>query len=258
MARKPPRDPAETPTKKLFADQADVYSAYRPGYPAEMFAYFAGLAPGRALAWDCGTGSGQAAVGVAEHFDCVVATDASPEQLDHATPHDRVEYRHAPVESAPLDDHSVDLITVGQALHWFNHDAFYNEVRRVAAPGGVIAAWGYLAADIDEAMNTLMDYYRLDLVGSYWSPRVKYMVERYETIPFPFEDIDTPDFTATAEWSLDHWVGFLRSWSSTQEYLRQHGENPVDIVLPKLREAWGEAKTRLIRWPLFCRVGCVG
>ena len=112
-------------------------------------------------------------------------------------------------------------------------------------------------ADISPAMNTVMDAYRFELVGPYWSPKVKYMVDRYETIPFPFEDIDAPKFTATAEWSLDHWVGFLRSWSSTQEYLRQHAENPVDIVLPKLREAWGEAETRPIRWPLFLRVGRV-
>jgi len=222
-----------------------------------MFSYFAGLAPGRALAWDCGTGSGQAALGVAEHFDRVVATDASSEQLEHATPHERVEYRLAPVESAPLEDASVDLVTVGQALHWFNHDAFYNEVRRVAAPGAVIAAWGYLEANINEAMTKVMRHYRLELVGPYWSPKVQYMLDHYETIPFAFEDIEPPEFNATAEWTFDHWVGFLQSWSATQEYLRQHGENPVDIVLPKLREAWGDAEARPIRWPLFLRVGRV-
>src|SRR5882672_6324063 len=127
----------------LFSNHAACYAQARPGYPKELFAYVASLVPEHKLAWDAGTGNGQAAIGLAEQFERVIATDASAEQIKHATPHERVEYRVVTAEGADLEPGSVDLVMVAQALHWFRHDAFYANVRRVARPHGVIVASCY-------------------------------------------------------------------------------------------------------------------
>ena len=72
-----------------------------------------------------------------------VATDASEEQIRHAQAHPRVEYRVAIAHASGLPPHSADLVTVAQALHWFDLPPFYAEVRRVLRPGGIVAAWCY-------------------------------------------------------------------------------------------------------------------
>ncbi|HYG65995.1 MAG TPA: SAM-dependent methyltransferase, partial [Thermoanaerobaculia bacterium] len=61
--------------KDHFSGHAADYASFRPGYPAVLFERVAALPRHRRLAWDCGTGSGQAAVGLAEHFERVIATD---------------------------------------------------------------------------------------------------------------------------------------------------------------------------------------
>jgi len=45
-----------------FSRQSQQYAQYRPHYPDEIYAYFASLARGYSLAWDCDTGNGQAAI----------------------------------------------------------------------------------------------------------------------------------------------------------------------------------------------------
>jgi len=86
--------------KDHFSKQAADYARFRPRYPREMFEYLGRIAPSRALAWDCATGNGQAAVGLAAVFERVIATDASEKQIANAEPHERVEYRVAPAEES--------------------------------------------------------------------------------------------------------------------------------------------------------------
>lgn len=117
-----------------FSQLAHDYARYRPQYPADLFEYLASLAPARRLAWDCGAGNGQAALQLAQYFDRVYATDASPEQIDHAYQHEKIEYRVEQAERASLASGSVDLVTVAVAVHWFDLDVFYQEVRRVLKP----------------------------------------------------------------------------------------------------------------------------
>lgn len=240
----------------LFARQAASYARYRPRYPDALFAFLAEAAPARTRAWDCGTGSGQAAVSLAAHFAHVIATDASAEQLAHATPHPRVEYRVAPAEASGLDMDSVDLVTVAQALHWFDFHGFYAEVRRVLRPGGLLAAWCYYLNQITPAIDSVLRHYYHEVVGPYWSPRVQHVQARYKTLPFPFEEIAAPTFVGETTWTLADALGYLESWSARQEYLRVRGADPLDEIREALAAAWGDAaRPRPVRWPLSMRLG---
>jgi len=243
--------------KDHFSDQAADYARYRPDYPHELFAYLGSLVLARECAWDCGTGSGQAAVALAEFFDRVVATDASEKQILSATKDPRVEYRIAPAENSGLSSHSVDLIAVAQALHWFDLDAFYMEAKRVLKPEGVLAVWCYglleIAPEIDAIINRL---YR-EIVGPYWPPERKVIESRYRTIPFPFAELQPPQFTMKAHWSLAHLVGYLRTWSATRAFLIATRIDPVEGIISDLSTAWGKPDREwLINWPLSIRAGC--
>ncbi len=239
-----------------FSAQSHQYAEARPSYPDEIYAYLASLAPAHSLAWDCGTGNGQAAVGLAKHFGKVYATDASAEQIAHAYPHQRVEYRVEPAEHISLEDSSVDLITVAVAIHWFNFEQFYREARRVLKPGGILAAWTYNSVEISPEIDPLIWHYYGDIVGEYWPERIRYLEERYETLPFPFENINPPAFAMETDWNLLQLAGFLDSWSATQRYKDQRGQHPLELIWPQLLAAWGDEKrARPIRWPLYFRIG---
>jgi len=241
--------------KDHFSDQAADYARYRPDYPHELFAYLGSLVFVRECAWDCGTGSGQAAVALAEFFDRVVATDASEKQILSATKSPRVEYRIAPAENSGLSSHSLDLIAVAQALHWFDLDRFYLEARRVLKPNGAFAASAYLVAQIEPAVDAVVNQYYSEVVGPFWAPERR-LVENFADIPFPFHKIDPPKFEMMTQWNLEYLVGYLRSWSSTQRFITARDSDPLDEIADELRAAWGNAKqTRRVIWPLTLRVG---
>jgi ubiquinone/menaquinone biosynthesis C-methylase UbiE len=134
-----------------FSDRAALYAAYRPLYPESLFEFVAGLTHRHRVALDCGTGNGQAAVGLVPHFDRVIAIDPSAEQLRNATRHERIEYRVASADSSGLPARSVDLVTAAQALHWFDAKAFFAEAKRVLVKDGAIAVWGYGDPILDTA-----------------------------------------------------------------------------------------------------------
>jgi SAM-dependent methyltransferase len=239
-----------------FSRLANAYAQYRPQYPAELYAYLAGLTPSNELAWDCGTGSGQAALGLAEHYRRVWATDASASQLAHARKHPRVCYQISHAGQSALPGRSVDLVTAAEALHWFELDSFYAEVRRVLNPGGVLAAWCYHLPEIDPRVDALLSFYYREVVGPYWSPGIRLVEERYQTIPFPFDEVEPPHFEMRASWDLDTLLGFLYSWSANQKYIEAHGSHPVEQVQGELERAWGEASQRKpVRWRLYFRIG---
>ena len=240
-----------------FARQADRYSRHRPLYPDELFSQLAGLCQAHELAWDVGTGSGQAAGGVARHFERVLATDASEEQIAHAHPHANVTYRRAPAHSSGLDEGSVDLVTVATALHWFDLDAFYAEVRRVLRPAGVIAVWGYQDTSVTPAVNEVLVRYRTEVVGEDWAFQVRLLTDQYRTVPFPFEEVTAPTHLfARADMALDDVMGYLESWSATQRHRERTGRDPLDLIRSDLATAWGDPATvRTVQWPLFMRIG---
>ena len=222
-----------------------------------MFRYLATVAPGNQLAWDCATGNGQAAVALAEVFERVIATDASEKQIGNAEAHPRVEYRVAPAEESGIESKTVDLITVAQALHWFDLERFDAEVRRVLQPRGVVAAWAYKLARVEPAIDRVVNHYYSEVVGAYW-PAERALVERFEELPFSFPEIAAPSFEMVAEWDAEHLIGYLRTWSATQRFMAANRRDPLQDVEEDLRTAWGDAgQLRRVVWPLTVRVGRV-
>lgn len=243
--------------KDHFSGHATIYREARPTYPAELFAWLARQAPDTALAWDCGCGNGQATVALAAHFAQVVGTDPSANQIAGAEARANIAYRVEPAEHSTLADASASLVTVAQALHWFDFAPFYAEVRRVLKPGGVFAAWSYAACKVaDTAVDKIIDRLYVDLTGPYWPPERAYVDAGYRTLPFPFMEIEAPSFPMLARWNVEQLLGYLRSWSATQRYIKAHGEDPVGIVEPDLRAAWGDpARARDVQWTFHLRVG---
>jgi SAM-dependent methyltransferase len=239
-----------------FSGHAADYARYRPDYPDELFAFLASLAPTRRLAWDCATGSGQAAAGLARHFERVVATDASARQIEEAPPVPRVAFGVSPAESAPLPDAAVDLVTVAQALHWFDLPSFFSEVRRVLVPEGVIAVWCYDLLSIAPEIDSILNRFYRDRVGEYW-PRERSIVERgYASLDFPFDEIEVPPFTMEKEWALEDLLGYVRTWSAVRRFMAARGEDPVLALERELAPAWGPSPgPRRAVWDLDLRVG---
>ena len=245
------------PAAGYFAPRAADYAAFRPTYPAALFDWVAGLAPGRARAWDCGTGSGQAAVALAAHFDRVVATDAAAAQLAHAAPAARVEYRVAPAEASGLDAGSVDLVTVAQALHWFDLDRFWAEAQRVLRPGGAVAVWSYGDPVLDEpALDAPFQRYARGEVGLYWPPERRLVGEAYRDIPFPFAEVAAPAFAMERAMTLTELAGYVGTWSAATQLARATERDAAAEVAAALARYWRNPERRvLVRWPLTVRAG---
>jgi SAM-dependent methyltransferase len=246
------------PFNDHFSRQAEGYSRHRPAYPPELFEHIAGLAPARDRAWDAATGNGQAAVMLGVHFAEVLATDASPRQLAHARPHPAVSYVAALSESVPVEADTVDATVVGQALHWFDHEAFFGEVRRVSRRGAVLVAWCYGLHQVEPRIDVLLREFYAATVGPYWPPERRHIEAGYRTIPWPFERLPFPPCVMTARWNLEDLLGYLRTWSSVQRYLQQQGHDPVEQLAPRLAGLWGEeGATREVSWPLHVLAGRV-
>ena len=243
--------------KDYFSGHAAAYAQFRPRYPPELFTYLAEIAPGRGRAWDCATGNGQTAIALAEFFASVVATDGSQIQLDQAAPHERVGYRCATAENSGLEDASCDLVTVSQALHWFDLDKFYSEARRVLRPNGVLAVWSYDLLRVTPEIDAALRHFYVDIVGPYWAPERALVENGYRTLAFPFAELSPrPVFAMTARWHLGHLLGYLRTWSATQNFIKANGYDPLPEVGASLLPLWGDAATeRAITWPLGCRIG---
>ena len=241
-----------------FSGVASRYADFRPHYPATLFDYLATLVPRDSMVWDCAAGNGQATIDLAERFDRVVATDASREQIASAKPHPKVEFRTAPAEQSGLPDESVGLITVAQALHWFDLPRFYAEVRRVLKPGGVLAVWAYGMNEAeDRAVNELIADFYSNVVGPYWPPERKLVEEGYRTILFPFTEVSVPPFRMETQWTLEQLLGYFSTWSATNRYIKATGQNPIVPLSESLSGIWGDpSAVRRITWPLSLRVGC--
>lgn len=246
--------------KDHFSARAALYSRFRPRYPDELFTWIGGLCRRRGRAWDCATGSGQAAVGLADVFQRVVATDASEKQISMAEPHPSIEYRVATAYESGLEDSSVDAVTVAQAIHWLEHDRFYEEARRVLQPDGVIAVWGYGDPVIeDDRIHQVVHGYNRGTIENYWRPERDVILAGLRTIQFPFREVVPPSFTMERLWTLAELAGYMRTWSATASYAEAHGIDPVDRVEFQLAEIWGDPRTaKRIRWPLFVRAGYLG
>lgn len=233
---------------------AECYSASRPGYPTELFAWLASVVRMREVAWDTATGNGQAALGLAVHFDRVIATDTSAAQIAHAKSHPRVEYRVTRAEDSRLSRDSVDLVVAASALHWFDLPVFYKEVQRVARRGCVLAAWSYHVAHVESPFGDVLWRFYHDIVQSYFSPGARLVDDRYEGIVLPGQGIKSPPFTLSVSWTASEILRFVRTWSGVQSYIEANGDDPVKMLVPEIERICGSPSSRhVVRWPLYLR-----
>ncbi len=242
--------------KDHFSGHAAAYARHRPGYAESLFDWLAENASGRELAWDAGTGNGQAARGLAARFTTVHATDASDRQLAAADGPGNVRFAREPAEHCSLEAGSVDLVTVGQALHWFEVGGFYAEVNRVLRPGGLLAAWTYQLNQVDDDVDRVVGEFFGAVVGPYWPPERVHVERGYLDLPFPFADIDTPDFSITRRMNLEAYLGYIGTWSAVRRFIDDRGTDPLATLRRRLEPAWGDPSSeRRVHWPLALRAG---
>lgn len=242
--------------KDHFSTQSAIYRSARPRYAPALFEWLAQQAPRRELAWDAGCGNGQASLGLAAHFRRVFATDPSAAQIAQAEAAGNIDYRVERAEDCSLESASVDLVTVAQALHWFDLDAFHAQVRRVLRPGGIVAEWTYADCSITPAVDAIKQRLYVDLLDSYWPPERRLVESGYAELDFPFTRLATPAFGLGADWDLAQFLAYLRSWSATQRYLAALGRDPVAELEAEFIAAWEDpAAVRHVRWDLAMRVG---
>jgi trans-aconitate methyltransferase len=159
------------------------YHQYRRGYPPAVLDSIAAAfaLTGSDVAIDLGCGTGQLTVPLADRVRAVLGVDPSPDMLDQAR-RAHAEVANAcwllgadtdiPRLTALLGGSSVAALTVGQALHWMNHEDLFRDARSLLRPGGGIAivtngtpmwlqptAWsGALREVMEEWLQTRLSY----------------------------------------------------------------------------------------------------
>lgn len=229
---------------KQFNDKSDLYAAARPSYPDALFAFLFNQCPDFEQAWDCGTGSGQAAVSLASRFRHVEATDISPQQIAHAAPHKRVYYSVQPAEATCFADNAFSLVTVAQALHWFEFESFWPEVHRVLKPGGIFAAWGYSWFHISNEIDAIITAKLMPPIKGFWAAQNQLLWDGYQAVPFPFVKIPTPQIVLAPQWHLAQLMAYLSSWSAVRRCIEANGNEFFTELTEALGQAWGNPQDK--------------
>ena len=246
------------PFKDNFSRQSDIYLKYRPLYPTALYSYLASLVSSHELVWDCGTGNGQAAIGLADFFNQVFATDPSEQQIANSIRHDRVHYKIEKAEQTGLTSNSVDLVTTANALHWFDLEGFFNEASRVLKPNGVIAVWAYGNPTVSPDIDAVVQHYHDVVLHNYWLPENRLVEKGYSTISFPYQLLETPEFQCDRNMNRADFIGLLNTWSATQRYININIDNPTDHVASELCKYWPDTnEEKEIVWKLVLKVGRV-
>ena len=244
--------------KDNFSTQAHLYAKFRPKYPKELYEFVLDKVENKTIAWDCATGNGQVASELANYFEQVFATDISQKQLDNAHQNSKIIYSISQAEHTNFPDNTFDLVTVGQALHWFKFEEFYQEVRRVCKPNAILAVWGYGTLLIEnQEINDKFQHFYQEQIGKYWDAERKYIDDEYSSIPFEFPEVETPKFTMNYEWTFDELEGYLNTWSSVQKYIKMHDQNPVSQFMIDLKVNNEHHEKLKICFPIFLKMGRV-
>ena len=239
-----------------FSTQAESYKKYRPTYPSNLYDEIFEHVSFFDTCWDCATGNGQVATVLASKFKKVFATDISENQLVQAQPISNVKYSVQLAEKTNFPDHHFDLITVGQAIHWFDFEAFNMEVKRVLKPNGVIAFWGYGLIKVDDPIDAITSVFDSEIVGPYWDVERRHIDHAYSTIPFDFEPIECKDaYFIQEEWDLNRLEGYFNSWSCVQNFIKKNNQNPVPDLMKRISSYWKEEEIKKVRFPIFLRMG---
>lgn len=241
--------------KDNFSAQANAYAQFRPEYPQALFDFILDQAGEKKLVWDCATGNGQAAKVLCKHFEHVEATDISQKQLDHAHKAPNITYTLQAAEKTTFPAQYFDLITVAQAVHWFDFDAFFREAARVLKPGGCLAVWGYGTINLaDDALDRALQHFYRHTIGRYWDAERRHIDEHYANIPFPWPLIPTPVFRLQFDWQRETLEGYLNTWSAVQHFIRANGVNPVTAFMQDLASYWHESDLKAVQFDIFLKI----
>ncbi|TCH63258.1 class I SAM-dependent methyltransferase [Acinetobacter sp. ANC 4862] len=239
--------------KDLFSNHSLRYKQARPNYSMQIVKEILKYVPERSFAWDCGAGSGQFTQLLAPYFDHVVATDISEAQLQQAPYFENVSYQVQAAEQTSIPAQSIDLVTVAQAIHWFDFDAFYTEVKRVLKPQGVFAAIGYGLIEVqDAALNSLVQQLYFDILNDYWDSERRYIDELYQTIPFPFYEQTVPEMYLQYQWSPQQLISYLKTWSALKHYQDKNDHDPLQLISNALQAV---SENLDVTFPVLLRVG---
>ena len=241
--------------KHLFSSHSKQYATFRPTYPKGLYDFVFKHVKKFETAWDCGTGNGQVARDLSPKFKKVQATDISANQLANAYQAENIFYSAAGEETI-FPDRQFDLITVAQAIHWFDISKFYTEVSRVAREDAILAIWGYSLLSINPEIDTILKHFYTEIVGTYWDKERKLIDEQYKTIPFPYDELQTPEFKFSLTWTLEEFRGYISTWSAVQKYIRANKIDPVDNFIKQILPFWKSPKLT-VSFPLFLRLGKV-
>ena len=241
--------------KDNFSIQSEQYAKFRPGYPAELFQFLVSKVKSPTNVWDVGTGNGQFAVKLSACFKNVFATDISEQQLSHAEKKENIHYSKQAAEQTNFPNDFFDLVTVAQAIHWFDLENFYDEVDRVLRSGGILAIAGYSVFSSTPQVDKVVDHFYKNITGPYWDKERKYLDEHYQTIPVPtYDEIPCPSFTSIYEWDYEQLVGYLSTWSAVQHYIKTNGNTPLDLIAEDLKTAFAGKEKIEIRFPIHFRM----
>lgn len=239
-----------------FSSHAAAYRDSRPLYPPALFDWLAEQCARHGLAWDAGCGNGQASVALAARFDAVFASDPSAEQIANAQAQASVRYACEPAEVCSLPDGCADLVTVAQAMHWFDVPRFQAEARRVLKPDGVIAVWSYAQSRVDADVDAVFERLHDSLLDGFWPAGREHVISQYRHLPFAFTVIATPGFEMCCEWTLPQYLAYLRTWSASERYRRETGRDAVAEIADEMQVAWGDpGNVRRVIWPLTLKAG---
>ena len=241
--------------KDNFSSESDKYAKYRPTYPLDFFEHLNLIVPNKQNAWDCGTGNGQVAYELAKTFDNVFATDISRTQIANALQEDNITYSVQPAERTNFGHEQFDLIVIAQAIHWFDFEGFYSEVRRTARENALICVVGYGKIEISDQIDRVIANFYENVIETYWDKERRYIDEDYKTIPFPFNEVQTPSFVNILNWTLEHLIGYLNTWSAVKHFINQNGHNPIGELQSELEQLWEKGQTKKVHFPLLSRVG---
>ena len=228
----------------LFSDKSDLYAAARPQYPQELYEFLASCVNTRERAWDCGAGNGQASIALAEYFREVYAIDVSDRQIANAIPKNNVFYLVQPAEKTNFPNAYFDAVTVAQALHWFDIERFWSEVKRVLKKGGIFSAWCYSWLSVSSSIDLVIKEGILDIIESYWSPRIQLIHNSYRNIDFPFEPIQAPPIEMEISWTLAELLAYMHTWSATRQCMQQQGTKFFEALRDNLLPVWGNPEQK--------------
>ncbi|NVK74784.1 class I SAM-dependent methyltransferase [Marinomonas sp. CT5] len=234
------------------------YSQTRPMYPAELYYWLSQQVAEPGVVWDCACGTGQASVDLAAYFDRVEASDISESQVTAATPHRKVNYQVFPAEKTTYPDHYFDAVCVAHALHWFDLEAFWLELKRVLKPGGIFVCWGYNWLKIGEAEDRAIADAILPHLEDYWPTQSRLLWNQYRDIEFPFDLMSVPDFELRCHWSVTQTLDFIRTLSASQLRIQEQGDDFLLSAVPIMRSVWSDpTKKQEVCLPFFVKAGRV-